>query len=123
MSAITNPQLKGIETIGGTYPFDLRVCNRTLAFNHFFWNMIHAEARAAFLTDEDATMVAAGLNEQEKALVLARDWLGMVQYGVNFFVLEKWARVVKQTNLEVYARMRGETFEEFMQTRRVPEAR
>ncbi|WP_354288789.1 hypothetical protein [Sphingomonas sp. UYEF23] len=120
---MSNPQLDGIEMIAGTYPFDLRTCNRTLAFNRFFWDMIHAEARAAFHADEEAAMVAAGLNGQEKALVRARDWLGIVQYGVNFFVLEKWARVVKQTNLEVYAIMRGESFEAFMQTRRVPESR
>lgn len=123
MTVVLNPQLDGIGEIGGTYPFDLRICNRTLAFNRFFWNMIRAEGRAAFLADEEAAMTDAGLRETEKALVRARDWLGIVQYGVNFFVLEKWARVVKQTNLEVYAIMRGETFEAFMQTRRVPDAR
>ena len=118
-----NPQLVGIEIIGGTYPFDLRICNRTLAFNRFFWDMIRAEARAAFLADEESALTAAGLSDVEKALVRARDWLGIVQYGVNFFVLEKWARVVKRTNLEVYAIMRGETFETFMRTRMVPDAR
>ena len=40
-----------------------------------------------------------------------------------FFVLEKFARVVRMSNLEVYAKMRGESFEDFMKTRRVPEAR
>jgi hypothetical protein len=68
-------------------------------------------------------MAAAGLTEAEKQLVRNRDWLGIVQAGVNFFVLEKWARVVKKTNLEVYAIMRGETFEDFMKTREVPDAR
>ena len=52
-----------------------------------------------------------------------RDWLGLVRYGVNFFVLEKFARLVGKSNLEVYAAMRGESFEEFLATRRVPEAR
>lgn len=118
-----NPQTVGIEELSGTYVFDLRTCNRTLAFNRFFWSMIREEHRQAFWTDEEAAMASAGLNEVEKELVRARDWLGIVQYGVNFFVLEKWARVVKRTNLEVYAIMRGESFEEFMNTRAVPHAR
>ena len=117
-----NPQTVGIEELTGTYVFDLRTCNRTLAFNRFFWNMIRPKDRQAFLDDEEAAMTVASLSDEEKALVRARDWLGIVQYGVNFFVLEKWARVVRRTNLEVYAIMRGETLEEFMQTRAVPHA-
>lgn len=118
-----NPQTIGIKELRGTYVFDLRTCNRTLTFNRFFWNMIRPEYREAFLEDEEAAMDAALLSDQEKILVRARDWLGIVQYGVNFFVLEKWARVVRRSNLEVYAIMRGETLEEFMQTRAVPHAR
>jgi protocatechuate 4,5-dioxygenase alpha chain len=41
---------------------------------------------------------------------------------VCFFVLEKFARVVKITNLGMYASMRGETLEVFLKTRRVPDA-
>ena len=37
-------------------------------------------------------------------------------------MLEKFARVVKMSNLAVYASMRGETLEDFLQTRRVPES-
>ena len=118
-----NPQTVGLEDLTGTYVFDLRVCNRTLNLNRFFWNMIRAASREAFWSDEEAAMTDAGLNDTEKTLVRARDWLGLVKYGVNFFVLEKWARVVKKTNLEVYAIMRSESFEDFMATRQVPDAR
>lgn len=118
-----NPQTVGIEDLTGTYVFDLRVCNRTLNLNRFFWNMIRLASREAFWSDEEAAMTDAGLNDTEKTLVRARDWLGLVKYGVNFFVLEKWARVVKKTNLEVYAIMRSESFEDFMATRQVPDAR
>jgi protocatechuate 4,5-dioxygenase alpha chain len=85
--------------------------------------MVRPEVRERFLADAEAAMAEAGLSEEEKRLVRARDWIGLVRYGVNFFVLEKFARVVRMTNLEVYAKMRGETFEAFMKTRRVPEAR
>jgi len=118
-----NPQLAGLDALEGPYVFDLRVSNRTLAINRFFGTMIHQWAPAAFLADEEAAFTAAGLSEPEKVLIRNRDWLGLIQYGVNFFVLEKWARVVKHTNLQVYAIMRGETFEAFMATRNVPEMR
>jgi len=118
-----NPQLEGIEALAGTYPFDLRASIRTLRLNRFFWNLGLAEKRDLFQSDEDEAMRQAVLSDKEKALVRARDWLGLVQYGVNFFVLEKFARVVRMSNLEVYARMRGESFEEFLKTRRVPAAR
>jgi len=118
-----NPQVAGAEEIPGTYVFDLHACRRTLAFNQFFWNLRRPECRAAYLADEEKAMTEAGLSELEKALVRARDWLGIVQYGVCFFVLEKWARTLKMSNLEIYAIMRSEGFEEFMQTRRVPDAR
>jgi len=118
-----NPQLTGLGDLAGTYPFDLRASHRALKLNRFFWNMIRAEARQRFLADAEAAMAEAGLSEEEKQLVRARDWIGLVRHGANFFVLEKFARVARITNLEVYAAMRGESFEAFMKTRRVPDAR
>lgn len=67
-----NPQTAGLEELEGTYVFDLRTSNRTLAFNRFFRNMIRAEHREAFWADEESAMDAAGLGETEKALVRAR---------------------------------------------------
>ncbi|KOR39670.1 protocatechuate 3,4-dioxygenase [Xanthomonas oryzae] len=118
-----NPQTHGMEQIEGTYLFDLRTSNRALRLNRFFWHMIRAPWRDRFLQDAEVLMQEADLTEQEKALIRARDWLGLVKYGANFFVIEKFARVVRMTNLQVYAIMRGESFEDFMQTRRVPDAR
>ena len=118
-----NPQLAGLADLAGTYPFDLRASYRALKLNRFFWNMIRADSRQRFLADAEAAMAEAGLSEEEKQMVRARDWIGLVRHGANFFVLEKFARVVRMTNLEVYAAMRGESFEAFMKTRRVPEAR
>ena len=118
-----NPQLAGVEDIPGTYIFDIRTSNRTLKLNRFFWQMIGKPWRDRFEADPEQLMTEAGLNEREKELVRTRDWLGLIQYGANFFVLEKFARISKTTNLEVYAIFRGESFEEFMKTRRVPEAR
>ena len=118
-----NPQLAGIEAIPGTYPFDLRTSVRTLRINRFFWGLAKPEHRELLLADPELAFTRAGLSEHEKQLVRQRDWLGLIRHGVNFFVLEKFARVVRMSNLEVYAAMRGESLEAFLKTRRVPEAR
>jgi hypothetical protein len=118
-----NPQLEGVESIEGTYPFDVRKSVARYRINRFLWRLADPAHRDAFLADERAAMTAAGLTEEEQRLVAERDWLGLVRYGAIFFVLEKFARVVRKTNLEVYALMRGESFEDFMKTRRVPGAR
>ncbi|MBC8749554.1 MULTISPECIES: protocatechuate 3,4-dioxygenase [Paraburkholderia] len=118
-----NPQLEGIEQVDGTYIFDLRTSNRTLKLNRFFWRMIDASYRAAYVADPAATMAAAGLTVDEQAMIARLDWIGLVRHGVNFFVLEKFARVARLSNLEVYASMRGETLDAFLATRRVPTMR
>ena len=118
-----NPQIEGLDTLEGTYLFDIRKSNHALKLNRFFWEMIRADRRDSYAADEEAAMNAAGLSDEEKALVRNQDWLGLVRYGVSFFVIEKFARVVRKTNLEVYAMMRGESLEDFMKTRRVPESR
>ncbi|HSW19931.1 MAG TPA: protocatechuate 3,4-dioxygenase [Ramlibacter sp.] len=118
-----NPQLQGIEALAGTYLFDLRTSVRTLRINRFFWNLAQADHRERLLLDEAAALREAGLSEEEQRLVRAHDWIGLVRHGVNFFVLEKFARVLRVSNMDVYAAMRGESLEEFLQTRRVPDAR
>ncbi len=123
MSATMNPQLAGMDKLEGTYVFDIEVSNKALKLNRFFWNMIRAEWRSRFNADPEAVMTEAQLNDVEKDLVRRQDWLGLVQYGANFFVIEKFARVAKMSNMQVYAIMRGESFEDFLKTRQVPDAR
>ena len=118
-----NPQLEGIGAIAGTYPFDVARSVERFRINRFFWSMATPGHREAFVRDEAAACHGAGLTEEETALVRNRDWLGLIKHGVNFFVLEKFARVLRLTNLEVYASMRGETLDDFLKTRRVPDAR
>lgn len=118
-----NPQIKGIEELGGTYVFDARVSNRTLKLNRFFWNMIRAEWRERYLADPEQFMQEAGLTPEQAEMVTKQDWLSLVKAGANFFVVEKFARVAKLSNMEVYAIMRGESYEDFLKTRQVPTLR
>jgi len=118
-----NPQLQGIDEIAGTYPFDVARSVERIRINRFFWSMTRPEYRERFVRDEAALCRAEGLTGEETALVLGRDWLGLIRHGVNFFVLEKFARVLRLSNLDVYASMRGESLDDFLRTRRVPNAR
>jgi gallate dioxygenase len=117
-----NPQTAGLEDLEGTYPFDLNASIRAARLNRFFWRHREPAFRELVARDLDAAFDELQLNEEERGLVSGQDWLGLVKYGVSFFVLEKFARVVRMSNLAVYARMRGETLEDFLKTRRVPES-
>ncbi len=55
-------------------------------------------------------------------MVQRRDWQALIRYGASFFMLEKLAAVVGTTNLHVYAAMRGQPLEVFLQTRNAPSA-
>jgi len=120
--AQANQQLLGVDEIPGTYAFDIAQSVKALGLNRFFWRHREPDFRALVTRDIEAAFEESGLSEEERALVRSRDWLGLIRYGVSFFVLEKFARVLKISNLEVYARMRGESLEDFLKTRRVPES-
>jgi gallate dioxygenase len=116
----SNEQLAGIEDIAGTYAFGVEHSVKAVKLNRFFWRHREPAFRELVVKDIDAAFDELRLSEEERGLVRRRDWLGLVQYGVSFFVLEKFARVQKMSNLQVYAIMRGETLEQFLETRRVP---
>ncbi|MEX5748028.1 gallate dioxygenase [Massilia sp. X63] len=120
--AHSNTQLLGVDEIPGTYAFDIGHSVKALGLNRFFWRHREPAFRELVRRDLEAAFDESGLGEEEKALVRSRDWLGLIRYGVSFFVLEKFARVQRMSNLEVYASMRGESLDAFLRTRRVPES-
>jgi gallate dioxygenase len=112
-------QLAGVEKIEGTHPFTLDVSNRSFRLNDFLHRLIIPEHRERFLNDTEALYDEFSLTDEERSLIDARDWIGLIHYGVIFFCLEKMAAVVGVSNPEVYAQMRGETLEEYLKTRNV----
>ena len=118
--ARANEQLLGVEDIPGTYAFDIAHSVKALRLNRFFWQHREPAFRELVTRDIEAAFEASGLSQEERALVRNCDWLGLIRYGVSFFVLEKFARVRRTPNLAVYASMRGESLEDFLATRRVP---
>lgn len=110
-------QLAGIENLDGTYPFNHETSVRCYRINQFLHRMIDPQWRNRFKSDPEALFEDAKLTEEERELIRARNWRGMIHYGVIFFLLEKLAAVVGVSNLHIYAAMRGESLEDFQKTR------
>lgn len=115
-------ELRGVETLTGTYPFTLERSVASFRINDYLHRMVEPGHREAFLRDPEASFEAAGLTEQERDLIRRRDWRGLIHYGAIFFVLEKLGAVVGVSNLHIYAAMRGESLEAFRRTRNAPGA-
>jgi len=115
-------QLKGIEQLEGTYPFTLETANARYRINRYLYQLIQPAFRERFRADPQATYEEAGLTEEESDMISRRDWQAMIRYGVIFFLLEKLGAVVGVSNLHIYAAMRGQSLEQFQQTRNAPGA-
>jgi gallate dioxygenase len=118
-----NPQLKGIESLKGTYLFDLDRSARGLRLNRFLHGLTRPESRALFKENPEAAFEKAGLTAEERRMVRELDWAALIRYGASFFCLEKLARVKGVSNPEMVAAFRGESLEQFLRTRNVPGAR
>ncbi|KLE34750.1 gallate dioxygenase [Aurantiacibacter luteus] len=107
----------GAEDMAGTYPFTIERSVKGYRLNHFLHSLTDPDVRRAFRDDEEATMAGAGLSEEERDLVRRRDWIGMIHYGVIFFMLEKLGAVTGIGNIDIYAAMKGMSVPEFQKTR------
>ena len=118
-----NPQLKGLEKLGGTYLFDLATSAKALRLNRFLHGFTAPADRELFKNDPETAFERARLTAEERRMVRELDWAALIRYGASFFCLEKLGRVKGVSNPEMVAGFRGETLEEFLRTRNVPGAR
>jgi gallate dioxygenase len=117
-----NRQLAGIEKLEGSYPFTLERSVKAYRLNKFLHRLIEPAWRAQFRANQEVLFDDVALSVEERRLVRDLDWRGMIHYGVSFFMLEKLGAVVGVSNLHIYAAMRGQTLDEFQQTRNAPGA-
>ena len=110
-------QWKGLEKLPGTYPFTLDRSVKAFRLNSFLHSLLQPGLRKRFLEDPESLFQEAQLSEAERAMLRARDWRALIQYGAIFFLLEKLGAVVGTTNLHIYAAMRGQSLEDFLKTR------
>ena len=85
--------------------------------NRFLVWISQRENREAYLDDEEGAMACWSLTEAERALVRARDYDGLMAAGVNIYAIAKSGYVFGATLLEIGARMRGETPQQFLAQR------
>jgi gallate dioxygenase len=107
----------GSEDIDGTYPFTIERSVKGFRINHFLHSLTDPKVRRAFKDDEEATLAAADLSDEERDLIRRRDWIGMIQYGVIFFMLEKLGAVTGVPNPAIYAAFKGMSLDDFQKTR------
>ena len=103
--------------IRGSDVFDLALSWRGLRINKMCNALSQAANRDAFKQDEEAFMAAYGLAEEEKQLVRARDFSGLLAVGANIYFLLKLGVVTGNGLYVMGAKMRGESFEQFLATR------
>jgi gallate dioxygenase len=107
----------GAEELAGTYPFTIERSVKGFRINHFLHSLTDPNVRKAFKEDEEATLAAADLSDEERDLIRRRDWIGMIHYGVIFFMLEKLGAVTGVPNPAIYAAFRGMSLDDFQKTR------
>jgi gallate dioxygenase len=108
---------RALSELEGTYPFTIERSVKGFRINHFLHSLIDPEVRKAFREDEEGTLAEADLTDEERDLIRRRDWIGMIRYGVIFFMLEKLGAVTGVGNIHIYAAMKGMSVEDFQKTR------
>ena len=103
--------------IQGSEVFDLANSWRGYRINKMCNALSHAANREAFKQDEEAFMAAYKLTETEKQLVRDRDFSGLLAAGGNIYFLLKLGVVTGNGLYKMGARMRGESYEQFLASR------
>lgn len=116
-SAEVGKQLQGIEKIEGTYPFSLERAASAYNLNRFLHQLVRPEFREAFRNNPSALMREFELTDSDMALIIDRNWRGLIQRGATFFVLEKLGAATGASNPEIYAGMKGISLDELLETR------
>lgn len=114
---MVTPQLAPGVRIQGSEVFDLVQSWRGYRINKMCNALSRAANRDAFKGDEEAFMAAYGLTEEEKQLVRRRDFSGLLAAGGNIYFLLKLGVVTGNGLYMMGAKMRGESYEQFLATR------
>jgi protocatechuate 4,5-dioxygenase alpha subunit len=115
--------MKGALTpIPDTAIFDLRASQRGYRLNKLCGSLCDPKNRDAFKRDEEGYMARLHLSEEEKNLIRKRDFAGMIEAGMNIYFMLKIGSVTGNSLYKMGAQMRGESYEQFLSTRRLKDA-
>lgn len=115
---MTDTQARDYDDIPGTYVFDGRRARQGYALNAMCMSLNDPANRDKFRADPGAYLDDYPLTEQQRAAVLNRDWLGMLELGGNIYFTLKLASLDGLTTQDVGAAMTGVSADEFRQMMR-----
>jgi protocatechuate 4,5-dioxygenase alpha chain len=107
------PSARDYDDIPGTIVFDGRRSRRGYALNKFLMSLNQAANRAAFLADERGYLDGFALDDTQRAAVLERDWLGLLEVGGNVYYMYKLAACDGMTFQDLAGSQTGMTADEF----------
>lgn len=111
------------DDIEGTYVFGLGRSHQGYALNKMCMSLSKAENRELFLADQLGYMRGYDVPEEQIEAIQRRDWLALTKAGGNVYMLLKLGHLIGEELYALGAQQRGETLEEFLQTRLAREAR
>ncbi len=103
--------------IPGTYVFDYTRSQLGYRLNKLCMSLTKPANRAAFKADFEAYMEQYQVPDGQRQLVRDRDWLGLIKGGANIYLLIKIAEAFGVGLYGMGAQQRGESLEQFLQTR------
>jgi protocatechuate 4,5-dioxygenase alpha chain len=110
--------------IPGTYVFDHTRARAGYELNKLAYSLTDPANRAAFQRDQEGYMARYSLTEEQKAAIRRRDWLALVkEHGGNIYYIYKLGAATGAGLYHMGAQMRGETYEQFLETRGAKGAR
>jgi protocatechuate 4,5-dioxygenase, alpha chain len=86
--------------------FNEATASRGIRLNKAGYSLKHAEQRELFARDEEAWMEQFGLTDEEKDLMLRRDWIGLWRNGMSIYVMVKLSGVTGTPLPEIGKQMR-----------------
>ncbi len=114
---MTTEQLASAAKIADSHVFDLAMSWRGYRLNKMCNALSQAHERDAYKADEEGFMARFGLTDAEKDLVRARDFGGLLEAGGNIYFLLKLGVVTGNGLYAMGAKMRGESYEQFLGSR------
>jgi protocatechuate 4,5-dioxygenase, alpha chain len=106
---------KEYDDLPGTIVFDADRSREGYHLNMFCMSMMKPENRTAFKANERAYLDKWPMTEEQKQVILKRDWNGMLRLGGNIYFTAKLAATDGLSFQQIAAKMSGSTQEEYAQ--------
>jgi len=110
------------QPLPGTYLTTGSRAQRGYRLSKFCMAFMKPANRDAFKTDPERFMSEFDLSDYEKDLIRTENFNAMVRYGVNAFMIFKVANMLGINQNQTGAKMRLQSYEEFLATRNTKDA-